>query len=195
MKVLIIDCYDSFTYNLYQQVGSLGADPVVLKNDAPRKMLDAIDYDRIILSPGPGRPEDSGLCLDAIKGPGREIPTLGVCLGHQAICIAFGGDVEQADHLMHGKTSEVLHDGKGIFTGIASPFVATRYHSLIARDSTMPDALLITATSRDDNYVMGVRHREFPIEGIQFHPESILTTHGQEIIRNFLYRNERGVFA
>ncbi len=186
MRVLIVDCYDSFTFNLYQQVGTLGADPVVVMNDAPPDTLQEIECDRIILSPGPGTPEDSGLCLEVLDGLSREIPTLGVCLGFQAICIAFGGKVVRADHLMHGKTSAIHHDGKGLFRSLPDPLVATRYHSLIADPASLPESLAITATSGDDGYVMGVRHRTYPIEGIQFHPESILTREGDALIRNFL---------
>jgi anthranilate synthase component 2 len=186
MRVLIVDCYDSFTFNLYQQVGALGGDPVVVMNDAPPATLQEVECDRIILSPGPGIPEDSGLCLEVLGGLAREIPTLGVCLGFQAICIAFGGRVVRADHLVHGKTSPIHHDGKGLFLRVPDPLVATRYHSLVADTATLPEALAITATSGDDGYVMGVRHMEYPIEGIQFHPESILTREGDALMRNFL---------
>lgn len=186
MRVLIIDCYDSFTYNLYQQVGKLGGEPVVVKNDAPASVLRDVDCDRIILSPGPGTPEDSGLCLDALRTICRDIPTLGVCLGHQAICTAFGGRVIRAGRLMHGKTSSIVHDGTGIFDGVPDPFSATRYHSLVADRASLPPELEVTATSLDDGYVMGVRHRDYPIDGIQFHPESILSPDGDRIIGNFL---------
>ncbi|WP_067047389.1 anthranilate synthase component II [Methanofollis ethanolicus] len=186
MRVLIIDCYDSFTYNLYQQVGKLGGEPVVVKNDAPPSVLRDVDCDRIILSPGPGTPEDSGLCLDALRTICCDIPTLGVCLGHQAICTAFGGRVTRAGRLMHGKTSRITHDGTGIFDGVPDPFSATRYHSLVADRASLPPGLEVTATSLDDGYVMGVRHRDYPIEGIQFHPESILSPEGDRIIENFL---------
>lgn len=190
MRVLIIDCYDSFTYNLYQQVGKLGGEPVVVKNDAPASVLRDVDCDRVILSPGPGTPEDSGLCLDALRTICREIPTLGVCLGHQAICTAFGGRVTRAGRLMHGKTSSIVHDGTGIFDGVPDPFSATRYHSLVADRTSLPPELEVTATSLDDGYVMGVRHRDYPIEGIQFHPESILSPEGDRIIGNFLAGKE-----
>jgi anthranilate synthase/aminodeoxychorismate synthase-like glutamine amidotransferase len=186
MKVLIIDCYDSFTYNLVQQVGALGGDPLVVTSDTPLDRIQAIGCDRIILSPGPGRPEDSGVCLDVLKTMSRKIPTLGVCLGHQAICIAYGGDVVRADHLMHGKVSPIRHDGKGIFLDLPNPFSATRYHSLVADPDTLPESLAISSQSCDDGYVMGVRHRTYPIEGIQFHPESILSPCGDRVIRNFL---------
>jgi anthranilate synthase/aminodeoxychorismate synthase-like glutamine amidotransferase len=191
MRVLIVDCYDSFTFNLYQQVGALGGEPVVVKNDAPPDALQEAECDRIILSPGPGTPENSGLCLEVLGGLAREIPTLGVCLGCQAICIAFGGRVVRAGHLMHGKTSPIHHDGEGLFFRLPDPLVATRYHSLVADPATLPETLAITATSGDDGYVMGVRHREYPIEGIQFHPESILTREGDALMRNFLAGNGR----
>jgi len=187
MKVLIVDCYDSFTFNLYQQVGKLGADPVVLPCDAPLDVIQKTPCDRIILSPGPGTPQDAGVCPDVLETMSRKIPTLGVCLGHQVICTAFGGEVVRASHLMHGKTSAIQHTGTGIFSRVPTPFVATRYHSLVARDAALPDDLEITATSTDDGYVMGVRHRSYPIDGVQFHPESVLSTEGDHIIRNFLY--------
>lgn len=186
MNVLVIDCYDSFTYNLVQQVGALGAEPVVLTSDAPLSHVREVAPDRIILSPGPGRPEDAGVCLDVLSTISRQIPTLGVCLGHQAIYTVYGGNVVRADHLMHGKVSPVKHDGKGIFSGLSNPFTATRYHSLIADPASLPDDLVISALSGDDGYIMGVRHRTYPISGIQFHPESILTPGGEQVIRNFL---------
>jgi len=186
MKVLIIDCYDSFTFNLYQQVGKLGAEPLVLPCDTPLEELRNTGCDRIILSPGPGTPRDSGVCLDVLETLSRTVPTLGVCLGHQAICIAFGGEVVRAQHLMHGKTSSIEHDGKRIFDSVPTPFTATRYHSLVARRETLPEELEVTATSADDGYIMGVRHRSYPIEGVQFHPESILSAEGDRIISNFL---------
>ena len=187
MRVLIVDCYDSFTFNLFQQVGKLGAEPVVLPCDTPLEILEKTRCDRIILSPGPGTPQDSGVCLEVLETLGRTIPTLGVCLGHQAICTAFGGEVIRAHHLMHGKTSVIRHDGKGIFEGVPLPFTATRYHSLVARRENLPEDLVITATSTDDGYIMGIRHRTYPVEGVQFHPESFLSYEGDRIIRNFLY--------
>jgi anthranilate synthase component II len=187
MKVLIVDCYDSFTFNLYQQVGKLGAEPVVLPCDTPLDVLRNSGCDRIILSPGPGTPQDAGVCLDVLETLSRKIPTLGVCLGHQAICTVFGGEVIRAPHLMHGKTSAIHHDGKRIFNGIPIPFTATRYHSLVAREESLPDELEVAATSLDDGYIMGVRHRVYPIEGVQFHPESILSVEGDRIIRNFIH--------
>jgi anthranilate synthase/aminodeoxychorismate synthase-like glutamine amidotransferase len=187
MNVLIVDCYDSFTFNLFQQVGMLGGNPVVFTCDTPLDRLKKVACDRIILSPGPGTPEDSGVCLEVLDTISRTIPTLGVCLGHQAICTAFGGKVTRAHHLMHGKTSEIRHDGKGIFTNVPDPFLATRYHSLVAHRDTLPEELQVSATSLDDGYVMGVRHTRYPIEGVQFHPESVLSPEGDRIIKNFLY--------
>jgi anthranilate synthase/aminodeoxychorismate synthase-like glutamine amidotransferase len=187
MNVLIVDCYDSFTFNLYQQVGRLGGNPLVFPCDTPLEVLQKSGYDRIILSPGPGTPEDSGVCRKVLETMSRKIPTLGVCLGHQTICTVFGGEVVRALHLMHGKTSEIRHEGTGIFAGIPTPFTATRYHSLVALRESLPDELAVTATSQDDGYVMGVRHTRYPIEGVQFHPESVLSPKGDRIIRNFLY--------
>ncbi|MFA5347251.1 MAG: aminodeoxychorismate/anthranilate synthase component II [Methanoregula sp.] len=189
MNVLIVDCYDSFTFNLYQQVGKLGCNPVVLTCDTPLERLQKTGCDRIILSPGPGTPEDSGVCLEVLETMSRTIPTLGVCLGHQAICATFGGEVIRARHLMHGKTSVIQHDGQGIFTGIPPDFTATRYHSLVVKRDSLPADLQVSATSLDDHYVMGVRHIRYPIDGVQFHPESILSQEGDRIIRNFLYGN------
>ncbi|MDD1667783.1 MAG: aminodeoxychorismate/anthranilate synthase component II [Methanomicrobiales archaeon] len=186
MRVLVIDCYDSFTYNLTQLVGSLGGVPEVIMNDAPPEALERHAFDRIILSPGPGRPEESGLCLTALATLSREVPTLGVCLGHQAICTAFGGKVVRGGKPVHGKTSPISHDGKGIFDQIRNPFTATRYHSLIADRDSLPPDLEVTAESLDDGCIMGLRHRRYPIEGVQFHPESILTGEGREILANFL---------
>jgi len=188
MKVLIVDCYDSFTFNLYQQVGKLGAEPLVLPCDTPLDVLRNSGCDRIILSPGPGTPQDAGVCLEVLETLSRKVPTLGVCLGHQAICTVFGGDVIRASHLMHGKISAIRHDGKRIFDRIPTPFTATRYHSLVAREASLPDELEVTATSTDDGYVMGVRHRAYPIEGVQFHPESVLSAEGDRIVANFLNR-------
>jgi anthranilate synthase component 2 len=186
MRVLIIDCYDSFTFNLSQLVGSLGAVPEVIMNDSSPEVLDRNAWDRVILSPGPGRPEASGLCLAALATISRDIPTLGVCLGHQAICTAFGGKVIRGERPVHGKTSPICHDGNGIYEGVMNPFTATRYHSLVADRKALPPDLLVTAESQDDGCIMGVRHRRFPIEGVQFHPESILTGEGAKIIGNFL---------
>lgn len=185
-RVLVIDNYDSFVYNLVQYLGELGADPIVHRNDAI-SVDDVADIapDAILLSPGPGRPEDAGILCAVIERYAGAIPMLGVCLGHQAIGHVFGGDVVRAPQLMHGKTSWVRHEGKGVFDGLPSPLEATRYHSLVVNRATMPDVLEITAET-DDGVVMGVRHRTMAVEGVQFHPESILTTAGHDLLRNFL---------
>lgn len=193
MRVLIVDCYDSFTYNLYQQVGRLGGEPVVYPCDTPLELLQKTGCERIILSPGPGTPADSGVSLEVLETMSRTVPTLGVCLGHQAICAAFGGSVVRAPRLMHGKTSPITHDGTGLFTGIQVPFIATRYHSLVAERESLPKELVVTATSMDDGFVMGVRHSRYPIDGVQFHPESVLSPEGDRIIKNFLF--PQGVVA
>lgn len=191
MNVLIVDCYDSFTFNLYQQVGRLGGNPVVFPCDTPLEVLQKSGCDRIILSPGPGTPKDSGVCREVLETMSQTIPTLGVCLGHQTICTLFGGEVIRASHLMHGKTSRIRHNSKGIFNGVQTPLIATRYHSLVARRESLPDDLEVTASSLDDGYVMGVRHSRYPINGVQFHPESVLSLEGDRIISNFL--NLQGV--
>jgi anthranilate synthase component 2 len=186
MNVLIVDCFDSFTFNLEQQVGRLGAHPVVMTCDIPLERLQKREWNRIILSPGPGRPENSGVCLEVLEQMSTKIPTLGVCLGHQAICTVFGGNVVRATHLVHGKTSLIQHDSRGIFTGVPTPFLATRYHSLVADRASLPPDLLVSAVSPEDGCVMGVRHARYPIEGVQFHPESILSEEGDHIMKNFL---------
>ena len=185
-RVLVIDNYDSFVYNLVQYLGELGAEPIVYRNDE-LTVTDALalDVDCILLSPGPGRPEDAGIMLDLIRVAAGVKPIFGVCLGHQAIGHVFGGDVVRARELMHGKTSLVNHHDVGVFAGLPNPLVATRYHSLVVEPSTVPDCLEVTATT-DDGTIMGLRHREFPIEGVQFHPESILTVAGHDLLRNFL---------
>jgi anthranilate synthase component II len=185
-RVLVIDNYDSFVYNLVQYLGELGADPVVYRNDelTVGEAL-ALDVDSILLSPGPGRPEDAGIMIDLIRQGAGVKPIFGVCLGHQAIGQVFGGEVVRARELMHGKTSLVNHHNVGVFAGLPNPLVATRYHSLVVEPSTMPDCLEVTATT-DDGTIMGLRHRHFPIEGVQFHPESILTAAGHDLLRNFL---------
>jgi anthranilate synthase/aminodeoxychorismate synthase-like glutamine amidotransferase len=185
MKILLLDNYDSFTYNLAQYLGELGHAPVVHRNDAiSLGEVESMKPDRIVISPGPGRPEDAGITVDVIRQWGRRIPVLGVCLGHQGIGHAFGGDVVRAPVLMHGKVSSVQHDGRGIFAGVAQPFVAGRYHSLIVADPP-PEALEISART-DDGIIMGLRHREWPVHGVQYHPESVLTGEGMKILRNFL---------
>jgi anthranilate synthase component II len=185
-RVLVIDNYDSFVYNLVQELGELGADPVVFRNDAIDVAgIRAEQPDAVLVSPGPGRPEDGGVSLDAIRDLAGEVPILGVCLGHQCIGQAFGAEIVAAPHLMHGKTSEIHHDGTGLFGGLPNPFVATRYHSLVVRPESVPDELEVTATSRD-GVVMGLRHRSLGVEGVQFHPESVLTASGPALLANFL---------
>ena len=184
MRVLVLDNYDSFTYNLVQYFGELGAEPIVIRNDEmPVADGARLKPDRLVISPGPGTPADTGYCVDYLRTIGTEVPTLGVCLGHQTIVAAFGGVVERAPEPRHGKTSMIAHDGQGLFAGLPDPFEATRYHSLAA--STIPDVLEVTARS-EDGVVQGVRHRDLPIEGVQFHPESIMTTVGRELLGNFL---------
>ena len=190
MKVLIIDNYDSFVYNLAQYIGELAAETIVHRNDEiTLKQIRMLKPERIVLSPGPGTPEDTrsfGVCKQILQNLSSEMPTLGVCLGHQGIISTFGGKVVSAKRLMHGKTSRIIHNGKGIFKGVQNPFVATRYHSLVGEMSSIPKCLEVTAVSVDDGEVMGVRHVEYPIEGVQFHPESVLCQDGKLIIRNFL---------
>ena len=185
MKVLLLDNYDSFTYNLAQYLGELGHAPVVHRNDEITVgEVEAMQPDRIVISPGPGRPEDAGISVDVIRQFGRRVPVFGVCLGHQGIGHAFGGEIVRAPVLMHGKVSSVQHDGRGVFAGVSQPFVAGRYHSLIVADPP-PEALEITART-DEGIIMGLRHREWPVHGVQFHPESVLTGEGRKILRNFL---------
>ena len=187
-RILVLDNYDSFVYNLVQELGELGASPVVFRNDAIEiEGIRAESPDAVLISPGPGRPEDGGVSLAAIRALAGEIPLLGVCLGHQCIGQAFGGEVVAAPQLMHGKTSEIHHDGEGIFAGLPNPFVATRYHSLVVRADSVPQELVVTATS-SDGAIMGLRHRELPIDGVQFHPESVLTVSGPALLGNFLGR-------
>jgi anthranilate synthase/aminodeoxychorismate synthase-like glutamine amidotransferase len=183
--VLLIDNYDSFTWNLAQYLGELGAPPVVRRNDEiGLDDIAAMKPERIVISPGPGRPEGAGISVEVIRRFGPTTPLLGVCLGHQAIGIAFGGTVERAAELMHGKTSVVQHDGRGVFKGMTQPFTAGRYHSLVVA-APVPDALE-PAAHTDEGTIMGVRHRGFPIHGVQFHPESVLTVEGRRLLRNFL---------
>jgi len=186
LRVLVIDSYDSFVYNLVQYLGELGSKPQVVRNDqvTVAEVL-AIHPDAVLLSPGPGRPEDAGiLCASITAFAEAGVPVLGVCLGHQAIGHVFGASVVRAPQLMHGKTSAIEHKGAGVFAGLPSPLTATRYHSLVIDPATVPDCLEVTA--RADGIIMGVRHRELPIEGVQFHPESILTEAGHDLLRNFL---------
>ncbi len=184
-SILVVDNYDSFTYNLVQELAAAGADVLVLRNDveSAAAML-AREPRGIVLSPGPGRPEDAGVCLDLLAARPR-VPLLGVCLGHQALGAAFGGTVARAPQLMHGKTSEVRHDGRGVFAGLSVPFTATRYHSLEVREDTVPGELEPCAWS-EEGTVMGLRHRTLPFHGVQFHPESVLTVEGPRLLRNFL---------
>jgi anthranilate synthase component 2 len=183
--ILLIDNYDSFTWNLAQYLGELGAGPVVRRNDEiTMGEIEALHPERIVVSPGPGRPEDAGISMAAIAAFGPRLPVLGVCLGHQAIGAAFGGSVVRAQSLMHGKVSSVQHDGLGVFRGVAQPFTAGRYHSLVVADPLPAD--LEAAARTEDGTIMGVRHRTFPIHGVQFHPESVLTGEGHHMLRNFL---------
>jgi anthranilate synthase/aminodeoxychorismate synthase-like glutamine amidotransferase len=185
-RVLVIDNYDSFVYNLVQELGELGAEPVVHRNDAIDVTgIRAAAPDLILISPGPGRPEDAGVSMEVIEELAGVIPILGVCLGHQAIGQVFGGDVVQAPSLMHGKTSAIHHDGRGVFVGLPDPFTATRYHSLVVEPSTVPAELEVTART-SDGVIMGLRHRTLPVEGVQFHPESLLTPEGPSLLANFL---------
>ncbi|MBB5345674.1 anthranilate synthase component II [Tunturibacter empetritectus] len=192
--VFVLDNYDSFTYNLVQYMGELGAEMVIRRNDElTPKEVEALRPERILISPGPCTPQDAGISMELIKhfaalgaAGGRRVPILGVCLGHQAIGAAFGGNVIRAPKLMHGKTSEVEHDGKTIFAGIPSAMTCTRYHSLIVSEEGLPEELEVSARTADGETIMALRHRELPIEGVQFHPESVLTVHGKQIIQNFL---------
>ena len=188
--VFVLDNYDSFTYNLVQYLGELGAEVEVRRNDQiSLEEIEALRPERIVISPGPCTPQDAGISIELIRRFGSQVPILGVCLGHQAIGAAFGGKVVRAPQLMHGKTSEVEHDGRTVFRGLPSPLTATRYHSLIVEEESLPLDLEVTAhTANPDGsrVIMGLRHRRFPIEGVQFHPESVLTKHGKQIVANFL---------
>jgi anthranilate synthase/aminodeoxychorismate synthase-like glutamine amidotransferase len=188
--VFVLDNYDSFTYNLVQYIGELGGEVVVRRNDQTTVAeIEAMHPGRIVVSPGPCTPQEAGISVELIRHLAGKIPLLGVCLGHQAIGAAFGGDVVRAPNLMHGKTSSIEHDGKSIFRNIPSPMTATRYHSLIVAEKNLPAELEISATCLDRDgtrVIMGLRHRKFPVEGVQFHPESVLTDHGKQLVRNFL---------
>ena len=185
--VLVLDNYDSFTYNLVQYLGELGAEVTVVRNDAATVQdIANAGADRIVISPGPGRPEDAGITMEVIRQLGRDMPILGVCLGHQALGAVFGGSVVRASAPMHGKTSTIEHNGRGVFSGFTAPFLASRYHSLVVAEQGLPGELEITARTREDGTIMGLRHRTWPVHGVQFHPESILTTEGRRILRNFL---------
>jgi anthranilate synthase/aminodeoxychorismate synthase-like glutamine amidotransferase len=186
VNVLLVDNYDSFTYNLYQYLGELGAEPRVVRNDAlSAEAALAGAPDAVVISPGPGTPDQAGISLELIRLAAGRVPLLGVCLGHQALGQAFGGSVVRAPKLMHGKTSEIHHDGRGLFAGLPASFIATRYHSLVVARESVPDCLEVSAWT-DDGLVMGLRHRAFPLEGVQFHPESILTSAGKDLLRNFI---------
>ena len=186
--ILLVDNYDSFTYNLYQYLGELGAEARVIRNDemSAEDAL-ALRPEKVVISPGPGTPDQSGITLELIRRASGRVPVLGVCLGHQALGQAFGGRVVRAPRLMHGKTSEIRHDGRTLFTGLPQPFTATRYHSLVVAPESVPSCLEVSAWT-DDGIVMGLRHRDHPLEGVQFHPESILTSAGKDLLRNFLGR-------
>lgn len=189
--MLMIDNYDSFTYNLVQYLGELGADVQVDRNDEITiEEIEALSPERIMLSPGPCTPSEAGISLNVIKHFKGKLPIFGVCLGHQSIGQAFGGDIVRADQIMHGKTSPIFHKGEGVFKGLENPFTATRYHSLVIDKNTLPDCLEITAWTETESgemdEIMGVRHKDYAIEGVQFHPESILTEHGHDMLQNFL---------
>jgi anthranilate synthase/aminodeoxychorismate synthase-like glutamine amidotransferase len=188
--VFVLDNYDSFTYNLVQYLGELGAEVVVRRNDEiTMDGVEAMHPQRILLSPGPCTPQEAGISIDLVRHFAGKVPLLGVCLGHQAIGAAFGGEIVRAPKLMHGKTSEVQHDGKTIFSGLASPMTATRYHSLIVQERGLPKDLEISAYAAENGgsrVIMGLRHKRFPVEGVQFHPESVLTADGKKLIKNFL---------
>jgi len=189
--MLMIDNYDSFTYNLVQYLGELGADVQVDRNDEITiEEIEALSPERIMLSPGPCTPSEAGISLDVIRHFKGKLPIFGVCLGHQSIGQAFGGDIVRADQIMHGKTSPIFHKGEGVFKGLENPFTATRYHSLVIDKNTLPDCLEITAWTETESgemdEIMGVRHKDYAIEGVQFHPESILTEHGHDMLQNFL---------
>ncbi|MGC8833669.1 MAG: anthranilate synthase component II [Armatimonadota bacterium] len=183
---LIIDNYDSFTYNLVQYLGELGADPLVFRNDQITiAEMEALSPERLVISPGPCTPREAGISVEAVRYFAGKIPILGVCLGHQSIGAAFGGRIVRAKRLMHGKTSLIQHDGKTIFAGIPNPFEAVRYHSLVIDPESVPECLVVTARS-EDGEIMGVRHKQYPIEGVQFHPESVATAYGKALLENFL---------
>ena len=193
VKVVMVDNYDSFTYNLVQYFGELGADVTVVRNDEVSvDDIEALSPDKIVISPGPCTPKEAGISVDTILKFAGKLPVLGVCLGHQSIGYAFGGDIVHAKSIMHGKTSPVYHHDSGVFKGLNNPFIATRYHSLVIDQQTLPDCLEITAWTKDETgsieEIMGIRHKELDVEGVQFHPESILTEHGHDLLRNFLER-------
>jgi len=184
--LLVIDNYDSFTYNLVQYFGELGAEPVVKRHDAiSPEEVEKLRPARVVISPGPGAPAEAGISMEVIRRMGKTVPILGVCLGHQCIAEVYGGKVVRAERLMHGKTSPIRHQGTGVFAGLPNPFEATRYHSLIVEKNSVPECLQITADTAEGE-IMGLQHRQFPVHGVQFHPESILSREGKELLRNFL---------
>jgi anthranilate synthase component 2/para-aminobenzoate synthetase component 2 len=192
-RVVVIDNYDSFTYNLVQYLGELGAEVLVFRNDAiPPERIGELEPTHIVISPGPCTPNEAGISVEVVRMYAGKVPILGVCLGHQAIGQAFGGRIVRAKRLMHGKTSLIRHDGKTIYAGLPNPFEATRYHSLVVERESLPECFEISAVSEDDDEIMGIRHKDFPlevaVEGVQFHPESILTEVGKDLLRNFLER-------
>ena len=190
--ILVIDNYDSFTYNVVQYLAELGAEPKVFRNDEiGLKEIDALRPSQIVISPGPCTPDEAGVTLAAIMEFAGRIPILGICLGHQAIGQAFGGKVVRAGRVMHGKTSRIRHDGEGVFRGIPDSFVATRYHSLVVERASLPECLLVSAQS-EDGEIMGLRHRRLAVEGVQFHPEALLTEHGHRMLQNFIERHRAG---
>lgn len=190
MKILVIDNYDSFVYNIAQILGELGAEPIVVRNDKITvEQVRAMNPDGIVISPGPGHPADRkyfGVCTDIIREIGQKTPILGVCLGHQGIVHAFGGKVINAKKVRHGKTSPIQYSSDRLFENVANPFKATRYHSLVAEQDTIPNCLEVTARALDDGEIMGIKHKEYPIEGVQFHPESVLTSEGRKMLQNFI---------
>lgn len=189
--ILMIDNYDSFTYNLVQYLGELGEELIVRRNDEITiEQIEELGPDFLMISPGPCSPDEAGISLEAIKHFAGSIPIFGVCLGHQSIAQVFGGDVVRAERLMHGKTSEVMHDGQTIFNGLQNPLVATRYHSLIVKADTLPDCFTVSAQTKEGE-IMAIRHNELPVEGVQFHPESIMTSFGKEMLRNFIERHRK----
>ena len=187
-RILVVDNYDSFVWNIVSYLAQIGAEVDVWRNDDPR--FDAADFadpfDGILLSPGPGTPEAAGVCIDLVRGRAGEVPIFGVCLGLQSIAVAYGGVVGRAPELLHGKTSQVFHDGRGVFTGLPSPFTATRYHSLAIEPDSLPDELVVTARALDDHTIQGIKHRELPMYAVQFHPESVMTQDGYRLLANWL---------
>ena len=193
MRLLLVDNFDSFVYNIAQAFGALGAEPIVVRNDASIEDLKALEPEAVVISPGPGTPNDAGVSMDAIEAFAGSVPVMGVCLGHQCIGQVYGSKIVRAEvGPVHGKVSNVEHDGAGLFAGLPSPFIATRYHSLSIEHEPLPDVLVVTARA-EDGTIMGVRHRDLDVEGVQFHPESVLTDEGPRLMRNFLEVAQRGM--